>query len=73
MRSEIEVRLQIVKKMDEVVRNFNDEELIMTWLMVGCPDASTEEDYLWFAEDEQEYLDLVKLFGKLFHLESKWA
>lgn len=69
MRSEIEVRVQIVRRMDEMVRNFNDEELIMTWLMLGCPDESTEEDYEWFAEDEQEYLDLIKLFSRLFHLE----
>lgn len=60
-----EERLAKVKEMDEIVRNFDDEENIEVWLMLGCPDESSEEDYEWFAEDEEEFNELVKLFNKL--------
>ena len=46
-----EERLNEVKRMDDEVRNFNDEDLIMRWLMVGVPDEASEDDYEWFAND----------------------
>lgn len=58
-------RLALVKKMDGIITMLNDEELIEGWLMYGCPDESTDEDYEWFAEDGEEFLDLVNLFIKI--------
>lgn len=65
-----EERLAEVKRMDEDVRNFNDEELIEPWLMCGVPDGACEEDYEWFAEDEDEFQDLVALYNRLVRLEN---
>lgn len=60
-----EERIEKVKEMHEEVMNFNDEELIMTWLTVGVPDCPTEEDFEWFADDLEEYKELVELFENL--------
>ncbi len=60
-----EERLNEVKRMDNEVRNFNDEDLIMRWLMVGVPDEASEDDYEWFASDLVEYHDLCALFYRL--------
>lgn len=58
-------RRVLVKRMDEVITSLNNEELIESWLVNGCPDCSTEEDYEWFAENGDEFLDLVNLFIKI--------
>ena len=60
-----EERLNEVKRMDNEVRNFNDEDLIMRWLMVGVPDAASEDDYEWFANDLVEFHELCALYYTL--------
>lgn len=63
-------RLENVKAMDRVVkRHFQDEDIIDSWLMSGVPDAATDEDYEWFADNELEYDDLVDLFIRLVNRE----
>lgn len=64
-----ESRKNTVRAMDEIVRNFNDEDIIMTWLSVGVPDDADDDDYAWFAENDDEFADLVKLFFRLFRRE----
>ena len=59
-------RLAEIARMDNEVRNFNNEDLVMDWLMVGCPDESSLDDYIWFAENEYEYLGLVQLYNELY-------
>lgn len=59
-------RVRQVSRMDHIICNeISDERAWATWIMVGCPDGSTIDDYRWFAENEQEYSDLVDLFNKL--------
>ena len=60
-----EERLNEVKRMDDEVRNFNDEDLIMRWLMVGVPDGASEDDYEWFANDLVEFHELCALYYTL--------
>lgn len=62
---EYDKRKALVKRMDNIITSLNDEELIESWLMCGCPDESTDEDYEWFAENTDEFLDLVTLFTKI--------
>lgn len=57
-----EERLALVREMDDTARNIDDEDAVFLWLTYGCPDCSTEEDYEFFAEDEEEYMELRKLF-----------
>lgn len=64
----LEERKQAVRDMDEAVRNFDDEENIEVWLMYGVPDHCDEideDDVEWFAEDEEEFNDLIKLYKRL--------
>ena len=59
-----EDRIAYVNKMDELVRNMNDETAVMWWLEEGIPDHIVdidEEDIEYFIEDEN-YSELVGLF-----------
>ena len=60
-----EKRLALVKRMDLIITTLNDEELIERWLIDGCPDESSDEDYEYFAENADAFLDLVSLFTKI--------
>ena len=55
-------RVRQLKEMDNIARNFDDENLIDIWLVEGCPDESTEEDYQYIAENEDGFNEVLKLF-----------
>lgn len=62
----VQTKVNLLHQMDEFIRKIDeDETLLETWLMCGIPDAATEEDFLFFAEDEEEWKDICELFGKL--------
>lgn len=69
MHDTTESRQLYVEAMDYSVHQFDDEELIMTWLMLGCPDCSTEEDYNYFATDEEAFNELTELYLRLKKLD----
>lgn len=66
-----EERVKMVKAMEFIARQLNDEELLYTWFSVGVPDGGieygdlteTDEDYCvgWFAEDAH-FADLMQRF-----------
>lgn len=62
---DFELRLDEVKAMNEAIIMCGDEELWLTWIALGVPDEPSEEDFEWFAEDINEYNDLVKLYKNL--------
>ena len=57
-----EERIEAVKKMDKYVCDTCSERKWMTWIALGVPDAATEDDYEWFADDEGEFKELRELF-----------
>lgn len=61
----VKTRISIAKQMNKYIINMGDEEIWMDWITVGIPDAPTEEDYESIAEDNEEWMDLCKLFGSL--------
>lgn len=69
IKSAILARATEVAQWDEDCRNMNDEDLIMAWLMGGCPDESSLDDYISIAEDEQMYADVKKLHDKLMAMD----
>lgn len=61
----IKTRISIAKQMNKYIIDMGDEEIWMDWITIGIPDAPTEEDYESIAEDDNEWMDLCALFGKL--------
>lgn len=62
---EIECRLKVLKLMNEAVKNCGDEEVWFSWIAVGIPDGSDEEDLKEIAEDYEDYMDIVCEFAKI--------
>lgn len=59
-------RLNNVKMMHEVMKSMNNENAYGSWIytMPDCPD---ESDFEWFAEDKDEYKDLVDTFNRIYN------
>ena len=76
---EIQRRVDHLIKMDDVMRNLNDEDLVMTWLEGGVPDEAVfQEDWdiLRFVatyedEDGSSYEETVKLYNYLLAEDAK--
>ena len=50
-------RIKMVKAMEFIARNLNDEEIFETWLMVGVGDGDIEYGSLTVENDDLEMLD----------------
>lgn len=63
MKEIIELRVKILKEMNEYIFNkIGDEDIIDYWLMYGMPDDSEDDDFLMVAEDEEGWVNVVKTF-----------
>lgn len=62
----LKARLNNVKMMHEVMKSMNNENAYGSWIytMPDCPD---ESDFEWFAEDKDEYKDLVDTFNRIYN------
>lgn len=59
-------RAELVKAMETVARNLNDEAIFDSWLTFGVADgdidkATTNEDLEWYCTDE-EFKDIIDTF-----------
>lgn len=63
MDKNYEIRLKNVKLMHETMIDMNDEGAYFSWIYV-MPDCPTEDDFEWFASDEDEYMELYNSFMK---------
>lgn len=61
----VELKKSLLSQMNQYILNLGDEDILDIWFMNGLPDCPTEEDYLFFIEDEEEWKDICTLFGKL--------
>jgi hypothetical protein len=61
----VKTRISIAKQMNKYIIDMGDEELWMDWIVLGVPDAPTEEDYEFIAEHDICWAELCKLFGSL--------
>ena len=57
-------KIEAVKAMDVLVGSMNDESAYASWINL-MPDQASEDDYRWFAENEEYLQDLVNLFRRL--------
>ena len=58
-------RAEQLKLMDQLIRCAADENVIDAWLMVGIPDGSTDEDFMSYGEDEDDYNEFVDTFIRM--------
>ena len=72
MKEIIELRVKILKEMNEYVFNkIGDEDIIDYWLLYGMPDDSEDDDFLMVAEDEESWVNVVKTFDKCLKMNSE--
>jgi hypothetical protein len=64
MNNGYEIRLNNVKLMHETMLDMNNEDAYMAWIW-EMPDCPNEDDFEWFAEDEDRYMELYNYFMKL--------
>ncbi len=61
-------RVELVRAMETVCRNLNDEDIFMSWLMCGVADeditstTTDEEIALEYCEDESSFAELMDCF-----------
>jgi hypothetical protein len=61
-----EVRKNFLKEFDKYIReNVKDERILDTWNAMGIPFYAEEEDFNYIAKNEQEFVTICTLFGKL--------
>lgn len=64
MKEIIELRVKILKEMNEYIFNvIGDDDITDYWLMYGMPDDSEDDDFLMVAEDEESWVHIVKVFA----------
>ena len=64
MKEIIELRVKILKEMNEYIFNeIGDEDIINYWLLFGMPDDSEDDDFLMVAEDEESWNSVVETFA----------
>ncbi len=61
----IKMRIEFAKQMNDYIINLGDEEIYDVWFALGIPDEPQEDDYEFFANDDEEWRDLCQLFGRL--------
>ena len=64
MNNGYEIRLNNVKLMHKTMLDMNNEDAYMAWIW-EMPDCPNEDDFEWFAEDEDRYMELYNYFMKL--------
>lgn len=66
-----ELRVKLLKQMNDYIINIGDEEIWGDWILAGVPDEATEDDYNFIAHDEECWVDTCTLFGKLVKYEEE--
>lgn len=63
----IKFRADQIQAMHEVIRQCNDENIYMAWILT-VPDEPSREDFEDIAEDPEEYNHVIDLFIKYVSL-----
>ncbi len=58
-------RVELLKGMHAYIISLGDESIYGTWILTGIPDCPNEEDFEFFATDNDEWNHIVRLFGRL--------
>lgn len=60
-----ETRVKLLHNMNDYILQLGDETLIGAWFITGIPDCPDEEDFEFFATDDDEWVYICRLFGRL--------
>lgn len=58
-------RVELLKGMNTYMLQLGNETLLDAWFLTGIPDCPDEEDFEFFATDDNEWNYIVRLFGRL--------
>lgn len=58
-------RVELLKGMNTYMLQLGNETLLGAWFLTGIPDCPDEEDFEFFATDDDEWNYIVRLFGRL--------
>lgn len=58
-------RVELLKGMNTYMLQLGNETLLGAWFLTGIPDCPDEEDFEFFATDDNEWVYICKLFGRL--------
>jgi len=58
-------RVELLKGMNAYMLQLGNETLLGAWFLTGIPDCPNEEDFEFFATDDDEWNYIVRLFGRL--------
>lgn len=58
-------RVELLKGMHAYIINLGDESIYEAWILTGVPDCPNEEDFEFFATDNDEWNYVVRLFARL--------
>lgn len=64
--SDFEERKENARLMHEVMMAMNDEDAYFDWIYT-MPDEPDEDDFEWFAGDDEEYKELVDAFNRIYN------
>lgn len=59
-------RIDLLKKMYQYILDMGDETILEKWYLSGGP--VEEEDFEWYAEDDDDWKYICGLFGRLIKL-----
>lgn len=63
-------KLELVKAMHSIVQAMNNEDAYFNWIYL-MPDEPTEEDFMGFATNEDDFNDLTRSFFRLCKIYGK--
>lgn len=58
-------RVELLKGMNTYMLQLGNETLLGAWFLTGIPDCPNEEDFEFFATNDDEWVYICKLFGRL--------
>ena len=62
---DIILKMNLLGRMNAYVENLGDDDATDYWLTFGIPDGATEEDLEEFAKDNDIWVEMCRIFGKL--------
>ena len=58
-------RVELLKGMHNYIVNLGDESIYGAWILTGIPDSPDENDFRFFATDNEEWGYICRLFARL--------
>ena len=61
----VAIREKLLKDMHNYIIEMGDEDIYMDWVTLAVPDEPCEADFQFIAEEDENWIDVCTLFGKL--------